>query len=91
MHLHDYLGWPGPATARQHEAWVAWVTAKEDREAGRSDPRAERAELAARRQERMSRPGVKVVTKTRTEIERDGPEAELRRRGAEEAAKRGKS
>lgn len=25
MHLHDLLGWPGPMTGRQFEAWQAWL------------------------------------------------------------------
>lgn len=25
MHLHSYLGWEGPVTNRQHDAWVVWL------------------------------------------------------------------
>jgi hypothetical protein len=25
MHLHEYMGWPGPVTHRQHLAWREWL------------------------------------------------------------------
>lgn len=103
MHLHDYVGWPGPVTARQHEAWFAWLALDAERKAeaaGRHGgghptgaPPDPYAEAAMRQQERRNKPGVLVVTKTRTEVaEAGGPEAAgiaaLIQRGKDAAAKR---
>lgn len=28
--LHDYLGWEGPVTSRQHETWLEWFNLQRD-------------------------------------------------------------
>lgn len=80
MHLHDYLGWPGPVTMRQHEAWGEWRAAQWNRPG-----RLEHYLMAAYGQQGGQKPGEPLVFKT--EAERKAAEqAEVARRSAERRA-----